>query len=255
MIGISVICQEIDSGVISFIKNINRTNLIRVKRLVVAPSCKMHILRHQQINNRKLILSDFTENIYSKLRKLIVSILKKTIIKKLLFKLLLAIENRKHPLKVYCVDEFWNFDDIKNYEDIAIIYSLEGLLSEDVIKKFVNGIINIHPAILPDYRGLDASLWALYEGAPLGVTSYVVDKGIDTGSVIKKFVFDAPSELSISSYLSDLKQLKYSSYPEAIIRYSNSEFQDKSPEIFKAQNRGVMSVEKLKQLLLKHDKF
>lgn len=46
-------------------------------------------------------------------------------------------------------------------------------------------IINIHPGLLPDFRGVDAVFEALYHKTPrAGATIHYIDTGIDTGKVI-----------------------------------------------------------------------
>ena len=47
--------------------------------------------------------------------------------------------------------------------------------------------LNAHPGILPEYRGLDTALWAVYENQmdKVGCTLHVVDPGIDTGGILE----------------------------------------------------------------------
>jgi hypothetical protein len=52
------------------------------------------------------------------------------------------------------------------------------------------GVLNAHPGLLPDYRGVDVIPWALRNGDPLGVSVHYVDAGIDTGDVVAQCSFD-----------------------------------------------------------------
>ena len=52
------------------------------------------------------------------------------------------------------------------------------------------GVLNPHPGLLPDYRGVDVIPWALYNGDPLGVTIHFVDQGIDTGDIVAQRRFE-----------------------------------------------------------------
>lgn len=52
------------------------------------------------------------------------------------------------------------------------------------------GVLNGHPGLLPDYRGVDVIRWALYNGDRLGVTVHYIDAGIDTGPIIAQETFD-----------------------------------------------------------------
>lgn len=47
--------------------------------------------------------------------------------------------------------------------------------------------LNAHPGILPEYRGVDTELWAIYEARfdSVGCTLHVVDDGIDTGPILE----------------------------------------------------------------------
>ena len=75
----------------------------------------------------------------------------------------------------------------------------------------------------------------------MGVSAYLIDKGIDTGKVIKFFELKREF-LSLESYISELKELKYKSYAEAILLYSSGKIENEYPIIKKDQNRGVMPV-------------
>jgi phosphoribosylglycinamide formyltransferase-1 len=59
------------------------------------------------------------------------------------------------------------------------------LLSPDFIAAFPHQIINIHPSLLPAFRGLDAQKQALESGATVsGCTVHYVDEHLDNGDII-----------------------------------------------------------------------
>lgn len=75
---------------------------------------------------------------------------------------------------------------IRDYEPelILSLFSKE-LLPPDVIKLPPAGCWNLHPALLPDYKGVSPTFWALADSADhTGVTLHTVDTGIDTGNII-----------------------------------------------------------------------
>lgn len=47
-------------------------------------------------------------------------------------------------------------------------------------------IINAHPALLPDLKGLDALKWSIYHGVAPGVTSHFINGEVDGGMIIQK---------------------------------------------------------------------
>jgi folate-dependent phosphoribosylglycinamide formyltransferase PurN len=60
------------------------------------------------------------------------------------------------------------------------------ILYSEVIDQFSKGIINFHPGLIPEVRGLDCVQWAIFEGHRIGVTSHLIDGRVDAGCIIKK---------------------------------------------------------------------
>ena len=59
------------------------------------------------------------------------------------------------------------------------------IISPSFIKQYKNKILNIHPALLPAFPGLDAQKQAVEFGAKFsGCTVHFVDEGVDTGPII-----------------------------------------------------------------------
>jgi phosphoribosylglycinamide formyltransferase-1 len=59
------------------------------------------------------------------------------------------------------------------------------ILGPDFIARWPQRVINIHPALLPSFPGLDAQGQALRYGAKItGCTVHFVDEGMDTGPII-----------------------------------------------------------------------
>jgi methionyl-tRNA formyltransferase len=63
----------------------------------------------------------------------------------------------------------------------VIVLGTTRILKPNVLSIPSMGVLNPHPGLLPDYRGLDVLHWAVYNGHPLGVTVHFLDPGIDTG--------------------------------------------------------------------------
>ena len=69
--------------------------------------------------------------------------------------------------------------------DIGII-GCAGILRPDVFNSFRLGVLNIHPGLIPEYRGRSPVEWALLEEGDIGVTLHFIDAGIDTGPVVSR---------------------------------------------------------------------
>lgn len=59
------------------------------------------------------------------------------------------------------------------------------ITSPEFVKRYRNRIMNMHPALLPSFPGLDAQRQALQHGVKYsGCTVHFVDEGVDTGPII-----------------------------------------------------------------------
>ncbi|HLE97194.1 MAG TPA: formyltransferase family protein [Candidatus Thermoplasmatota archaeon] len=58
------------------------------------------------------------------------------------------------------------------------------ILPKRIIDLVPKGIVNFHPGLIPEARGLDAMLWSVRAGLPLGVTAHLVDERVDAGRVL-----------------------------------------------------------------------
>lgn len=74
------------------------------------------------------------------------------------------------------------------------------LLGTVLLRAFPQKIVNIHPSLLPKYKGLNAIEQAVSQGDPeLGVTIHYVDAGMDSGEIIaqqKVYIADLSQPLT-----------------------------------------------------------
>lgn len=73
--------------------------------------------------------------------------------------------------------------------DLVVMMSRE-MLRGDVLSIPRLGFVGCHPGILPDYRGVYASFWAMRDGRidKIGLTIYLANSGVDTGPLIAERV-------------------------------------------------------------------
>ncbi|AJM92186.1 Phosphoribosylglycinamide formyltransferase [Nitrosopumilus piranensis] len=91
------------------------------------------------------------------------------------------------------------------------------IISPEFVKKYKNRIINIHPALLPSFPGLDAQKQALEYGAKFsGCTVHFVDAGMDTGPVIIQSVVKVKENDTESSLSKRILKEEHRIYPEAV---------------------------------------
>ena len=69
--------------------------------------------------------------------------------------------------------------------DLVVLAGYMQLLSPKFVARFRNRVINVHPALLPSFPGIDALQQAIDHGSKItGVTVHFVDEGVDSGPII-----------------------------------------------------------------------
>jgi len=91
------------------------------------------------------------------------------------------------------------------------------IISPQFVKKYKNRIINIHPALLPAFPGLDSQKQALDHGAKYsGCTVHFVDTGMDSGPIIIQAVVKVKENDSVESLSKRILKEEHRIYPEAV---------------------------------------
>ncbi len=107
---------------------------------------------------------------------------------------------------------------LRRYDpDLICLAGFMRILSADFIAKWEGRIINIHPSLLPDYKGLDTHARALADGrAVAGCTVHYVIPEMDAGPVIvQREVPILPGDTADSLAERVLEQ-EHAAYPEAV---------------------------------------
>lgn len=73
---------------------------------------------------------------------------------------------------------------LKRSSPDLIVATGVGIIKDSLLQIPKIGFLNVHPGMLPKYRGNNPVEWSLLNGDPLGVTIHFMDRGIDTGPVI-----------------------------------------------------------------------
>jgi len=101
--------------------------------------------------------------------------------------------------------------------DLVVLAGYMQLLSPQFVARFRNRVVNIHPALLPRFPGLDAIGQALDAGVETtGVTVHFVDEGVDTGPVIAQREVPVPPGVSRADLEATVHAVEHELYPEAI---------------------------------------
>ena len=100
---------------------------------------------------------------------------------------------------------------------LVVLAGYMQLLSEPFVARFRGRVVNIHPALLPAFPGLDAIGKALDAGVEeTGVTVHFVDEGVDTGPPIVQRRVPVPPGRDRPRLEAAIHAVEHQLYPEAI---------------------------------------
>lgn len=103
--------------------------------------------------------------------------------------------------------------------DLVCLAGFLRIVRRPLLDAYPNRILNIHPALLPAFPGLESWKQALNAGvAETGATVHFVDEGMDTGPIIlQKSVPVLPGDTAESLH-ARIQIAEHQLYPEAILR-------------------------------------
>ncbi|HRH40183.1 MAG TPA: phosphoribosylglycinamide formyltransferase [Pyrinomonadaceae bacterium] len=100
------------------------------------------------------------------------------------------------------------------------------LLSKDFIRAFPNQIINIHPSLLPSFKGLDAQKQAFEYGVKFtGCTVHFVDEELDHGAIISQKIVEVKGDDTAESLSARILDQEHSLYVEALSKITNEKYE------------------------------
>ena len=107
-----------------------------------------------------------------------------------------AFDPKSYPSKKDYEKEIVTLLDSKKV-DLVVLAGYMRLCGEVLLNAYEGKIINIHPSLLPAFKGKDAIGQAIDYGVKvMGVTIHYVDSGMDSGKIIAQRSFDVEEGLS-----------------------------------------------------------
>jgi phosphoribosylglycinamide formyltransferase-1 len=101
--------------------------------------------------------------------------------------------------------------------DVVCLAGFMRVLSPYFVRSFPHRILNIHPALLPSFPGLDAQKRALEGGVKFtGCTVHLVDEGVDTGPILCQAVVPVLDDDTVESLSARILKEEHRIYSEAI---------------------------------------
>tara|TARA_B000000557_G_scaffold259014_1_gene254237 strand:+ start:1931 stop:2395 length:465 start_codon:yes stop_codon:yes gene_type:complete len=101
--------------------------------------------------------------------------------------------------------------------DLIVLAGYMRVVSPDFIKAFPNRIINLHPSLLPKYKGLHAVEQALEAGDKVtGCTVHYVNEELDAGEVILQYEVPIEPDDTVETLTPKIQRKEYALLPAAI---------------------------------------
>lgn len=108
--------------------------------------------------------------------------------------------SKKEGVEAYTssINEYENIDEI--YAICSIYY--RNLISEKVLKCVNYRAMNLHPSLLPEYKGCSSLTWAMIEGeAKTGFSYHYIQRDFDTGNILLQEEIEIlPFDLQLNLY-------------------------------------------------------
>ena len=95
------------------------------------------------------------------------------------------------------------------------------ILSKEFVQRYKWRIMNIHPALLPSFPGLNAQKQTVEYGVKIsGCTVHFVDEGVDTGPIIIQATVEVRDDDTPDSLAARILEYEHKIYPEAVRLFS-----------------------------------
>ena len=111
----------------------------------------------------------------------------------------------------------------RNKVDLICLAGFMKILSGSFIKKFYKPILNIHPSLLPKYKGLNTHNRAIENKEKYsGATVHIVNEKLDSGKIILQKKIKILKSDSGKSLQKKVLKIEHAIYPKAIVRLLTS---------------------------------
>ncbi|HZQ47908.1 MAG TPA: phosphoribosylglycinamide formyltransferase [Verrucomicrobiae bacterium] len=108
--------------------------------------------------------------------------------------------------------------------DLVVLAGFMRILKGEFLRTFAQRVVNIHPALLPSFPGLEAWKQALDYGVKVtGVTVHLVDQGIDTGPILAQQTVPVLADDTPATLHARIQEAERILYPATIAALARGE--------------------------------
>jgi phosphoribosylglycinamide formyltransferase 1 len=101
--------------------------------------------------------------------------------------------------------------------ELVVLAGFMRILKGEFLRAFEHQVVNIHPALLPAFPGLEAWKQALEYGVKVtGCTVHLVDHGVDTGPIVAQQTVPVLDDDTAASLHARIQQAEHALFPVAV---------------------------------------
>lgn len=120
----------------------------------------------------------------------------------------------------------------ENKIDLIVLAGFMRLLSAEFVRKYKGRMINIHPSLLPAFKGTRGIEDAFDYGVRLsGVTVHFVDEELDHGPIILQAAVEVNQDDTLAALEEKIHKLEHKLYPQAIRLFATGKLQIKGRKV------------------------
>lgn len=150
----------------------------------------------------------------------------------------LVIERNSRPREAHDAEIIAQLQQLN--VDIICLAGYMRLLSAEFIRAFPNRILNIHPSLLPSFKGLEAQRQAIEYGAKVsGCTVHFVDEELDHGAIILQTPVEISTQDTPETLSAKILEQEHLLYVTAIAKFVRDEIEITGRKVVEKQSEEI----------------
>ena len=128
-----------------------------------------------------------------------------------------ALKEKKLPPVLISKDHKEIYEKLKELNpDLIVLAGYMRIVPAFIINEFKGKIINLHPSILPDFKGLNADKLSFEAKKACGITIHYADIELDSGDIILQYHINPDKFNTFEEYHKELKKAEHKFLPAVI---------------------------------------
>ena len=126
---------------------------------------------------------------------------------------------------------------MKMQPDLIVLAGFMRILTNIIIDRFENKIINIHPSLLPKYPGLDTHQKVIENNDKFhGVTIHFVNNELDAGKIIAQGKLKVEKSENIAKLIERIHKIEHDLLPYIVNKFATLEIEKQNEIFYKTYN-------------------